>query len=138
MIWGRCTATNINRLLKLQKRAACIIFEAGVLTPSWSMFDELKWLPLPKRIQNHTSIVMYKSPKGKAPDYLTDLFNQVSESHFRNLRSVQNDLLRVPYSRTCYYDRSFGIQGAKQWNSLPIDTRNASSLDSFKVVSPGK
>ena len=76
--------------------------------------------------------MMYKSLNNLAPDYMMDLFNKVSESHSRNLRSVENDLLMIPFSRTCYYDHSFAIQGAKQWNSLPIDIRNAQSLDSFK------
>ena len=34
IIWGRCTTTNINRLLKLQKRAARIILQADFYTPS--------------------------------------------------------------------------------------------------------
>ena len=65
--------------------------------------------------------MMYKSLNNLAPDYMSDLFNKVSESHSRNLRSVSNDLLSIPLSKTRYYDRSFAIQGAKQWNSLPID-----------------
>ena len=76
--------------------------------------------------------MMYKSLNNSAPDYMMDLFNKVAESHSRNLRSVENDLLMIPFSRTRYYDHSFAIQGAKQWNSLPIDIRNAQSLDSFK------
>ena len=31
-------------------------------------------------------------------DYMSDLFNIVSESHSRNLRSVSNDLLSIPLS----------------------------------------
>ena len=132
LIWGGNTAAQTNRLLKLQKRAARIILRADTMTPSKTMFDKLKWLSFPKRIQYHASIMMYKSLNNLAPDYMMDLFNKVSESHSRNLRSVENDLLMIPFSKTRYYDRSFAIQGAKQWNSLPIDIRNAQSLDSFK------
>ena len=71
--------------------------------------------------------MMYKSLTDIAPDYMADLFNKVSDTHNRYLRSVGNDLLRIPYSRTCYYDRSFTIQGDKQWNSLPRNIRNSSS-----------
>ena len=76
--------------------------------------------------------MMYKSLNSLASDCMMDLFNKISESHSRNLRSVENDLLMIPFSKTRYYDRSFAIQGAKQWNSLPIDIRHAPSLDSFK------
>ena len=132
LIWGGNTAAQTNRPLKLQKRAARIILRADIMTPSQSMFDQLKWLSFPKRFQYHASIMMYKSLNNLAPDYMIDHFNKVSESHSRNLRSVENDLLMIPFSKTRYYDRSFAIQGAKQWNSLPINIRNAPSLNSFK------
>ena len=103
-----------------------------MMTTSLLIFNELAWLPFPKRIQYHTCTMMYKTLKGMAPDYMTELFNKVSETHSRNLRSVDNDLLRYPYSRTSYYDRSFTIQGATQWNSLSLDVRNSPPLPSFK------
>ena len=132
LIWGGNTTAQSKRLVKLQKRAARIILRVDIMTPSESMFSQLKWLSFPKRIQYHVSIMMYKSLNNLAPDYMSDLFNKVSESHSRNLRSVSNDLLSIPLSKTRYYDRSFAIQGAKQWNSLPIDIRHAPSLTSFK------
>ena len=64
MIWGRCSVTNTNRLLKLQKRAARVILQADMNTPSLLMFNELKWLPFPKRIQYHTCIMIYKTLNG--------------------------------------------------------------------------
>lgn len=132
MIWGQCSITNINRLLKLQKRAARIILRADFMTPSQLMFRELNWLPFPKRIEYHTCIMMYKVQKDLAPEYLGDLFTKTYALHGRNLRSVDNDLLRIPFSRTSYYENSFAINGAKQWNSLPLDLRQSSTLNSFK------
>ena len=41
MIWGQCSLYNMNRLLKLQKRAARIILQADFMTPSQLMFQEL-------------------------------------------------------------------------------------------------
>ena len=100
LIWGGNTTAQSNRLVKLQKRAARIILRVDIMTPSESMFSELKWLSFPKRIQYHVSIMMYKSLNNLAPDYMSDLFNKVSESHSRNLRSVSNDLLSIPLSKT--------------------------------------
>ena len=42
LVWGRCSRGNILRLLKLQKRAARIILNADIMTPSQRMFNELK------------------------------------------------------------------------------------------------
>ena len=76
--------------------------------------------------------MVYKALKGLAPEYISDVFTKVSESHMRNLRSVDNDLLRVPSSRTSYYENSFTISSAKLWNELPLDIRSISALNTFK------
>ena len=54
MIWGQCSTYNINRLLKLQKRAARIILRADFMTPSKEMFQELGWLTFTNRVEYHT------------------------------------------------------------------------------------
>ena len=51
---------------------------------------------------------------------------------FRQLRSVDNELLRVPSSKTNIFENSFTITAAKQWNELPLEVRNSSSLNAFK------
>ena len=76
--------------------------------------------------------MVYKALNGLAPEYISDVFTKVSESHVRNLRSVDNDLLRVPSSRTSYYENSFTISSAKLWNELPLDIRSISALNTFK------
>ena len=48
-----------------------------------------------------------------APESFQELFWKSSENHSQNLRSVENDMLRIPYARTCYYEGSFAIDGAK-------------------------
>ena len=134
MIWSRGTSTNIERMLQLQKRAARIILHADILTPSKDMFLELQWLPFSKRIQYHVCVMMFKTLNGIAPDYMSDMFTQTSETHNRNLRSVSNGDLRVPFARTKYFQNSFAVHGAKQWNALPPDLRQKSTLGSFKTA----
>ena len=48
--WGSTSGSNIERLSKLQKRAACIILKADIMTPSSYMFEQLSWLLTPKRL----------------------------------------------------------------------------------------
>ena len=114
LIWGRCTVTNMNRLIGLQKRAARIVLKADFLTPSHIMFNELKWLSFPKHAQYHTCIMMYKTLHGSAPEYMSNLFVKSSEVHNRNLRSFDNETLRIPYARTNIYDRSFAVTGTRE------------------------
>ena len=76
--------------------------------------------------------MMYKALNGMTPEYITDLFKTTSVAHNRQLRSVGNELLSIPRTKTCYYDRSFTVVGTKQWNELPINIKHSPSLLSFK------
>ena len=40
-IWDGCSGVSLQRILKLQKRAACIILNADRLTPSIPLFNSL-------------------------------------------------------------------------------------------------
>ena len=127
IIWSRCSVTNTSRLLKLQKRAARIILRCDILTPSENMFNELQWLSFPKRVQYHTIAMMHK-----APAYISHMFIKTSDIHDRCLRSSDNNELRVPFSKTRYYENSFSVNGAKLWNSLPTNIKQISNINSFK------
>ena len=96
------------------------------------MFGKLQWLSFPKLIKYHTSLMVYKTLNGLAPKYLQNLFTKTSEMHSRNLRSVENDDLRVPFARTNYLLKSFSVEGSKQRNSLPTELRQIQTLQSFK------
>ena len=43
-----------------------------------------------------------------------------------------SDMLSSLRTKTCYFDRSFTVDGAKQWNELPISIMHSPSLLSFK------
>ena len=112
IIWSGSSALNTNNLLKLQKRAARIILGADILTPSKHMFEELQWLSFQQRVHYHTCLLVYKSLNGLASEYLSQLFTKTSEMYCRNLRSVDNDELRVPFVRTDYFAKSFSVEDA--------------------------
>ena len=112
--------------------AARIILQADFMTPSQLMFQELGWLTFPIRIQYHIGVMVFKSLNGLAPEYLTNLLTKPSQMHDRNLRSNDKDILKIPFSRTTYYDKSFSVTGPRFWNSLPLELRQSSHLNSFK------
>ena len=51
VVWGAASSTNIERLTKLQKRAARIILHVDYDTSSDQMFKELRWLSVPDRLK---------------------------------------------------------------------------------------
>ena len=63
--------------------------------------------------------------------YITDTV-KTSDIHDRCLRSSDNNELRVPFSKTRYYENSFSVNGAKLWNSLPTNIKQISNINSFK------
>ena len=55
-----------------------------------------------------------------------------SSSDNKFYRQNLADMLSIPRTKTCYYDRSYTVDGAKQWNELPINIKHSPSLLSFK------
>ena len=76
LIWGRCSKSNILRLVKLQKRAARIIIKADIYTPSQLLFKEFNWVTFPKRV-THTCTIVYKALNGLAPEYISENFVKI-------------------------------------------------------------
>ena len=59
--WGSASSSNIERLNKLQKRAARIILRTDFNTPSQEMFQELGWSPVPNRIKYNKAVLTYRA-----------------------------------------------------------------------------
>ena len=131
--WSATTSSNIERISKLQKRAARIILQAEYLTPSSLMFDELGWLSIPRRLMYNKALLTFKALNNLTPAYISDLLKPMSETHSLSLRSSDNGLLSIPRSRSALYDRSFTYSASKSWNSLPQTLRTTSSLNEFKT-----
>ena len=116
--WGYTLLSNIERLSKLQKRAACIILHADYTAPSDDMFKELGWLSISQRIKCNKAVLTYKT-----------LYNL---TQCRTLRSSVDSTLAVPRSRSSVFDRTFSYSAPQLWNTLPNTVRTSSSLNSFK------
>src|SRR6218665_2331443 len=67
------------------------------------------------------SIIIWYSPIGQAPAYLTDLCRpSLSVRSTRHLRSAEQGLLHVPFARTStMQSRAFSVVGPLVWNGLP-------------------
>ena len=132
VVWGAVSSTNIERLTKLQKRAARIILHADYDTSSDQMFKELRWLSVPDKLKYNKAVLTYRAVNNLSPEYISKLLKPMSEVHNLNLRSSVNGTLYVPKSRTSLYDSSFSCSAPRLWNALPQTVTNASSLSTFK------
>ena len=76
-------------------------------------------------------MLTYKSLNSLAPDYLRILLLKCSDARERVLRSSGNDL-KIPLLKTTDGQKAFSYQGAKLWDSLEMETKQAASLKTFK------
>ena len=108
---------NVDRLQKLQNKAARTIYCEPKHTHTSSLINELHWLPIRKRIQFKSLTSTYKCPNNQAPTYLSDLLVPRQSSY--NTRSSRHLLLHVPRTYKSVGDRAFSLCAPKLWNNLP-------------------
>ena len=60
-----------------------------------------------------------------APEYINEHFIKTSYVHTRNLRSVDDEQLSVPKTKSRLYENSFAVSAAKHWNNLPTQIRKS-------------
>ena len=75
--------------------------------------------------------MVFKSMNVLAPHYMCDVFARNSICSSYGLRNRGTDM-RLPMKRSANGQRCFSYRGAKLWNSLSADLKQASSLYSFK------
>ena len=130
LAWIFCGKVNSNKLEKLQERALRFVFK-----DLGSSYDDLliraNMLPLSLFRLRFLAIEMYKCRTDSNPYYLNKLFERKSTNY--NLRD-SNLLHQSPFNTYTFGYRSFNYYGSKLWNSLPIDLKNASDINSFKTL----
>ena len=86
-IWGSTSQENINIVVKLQKRAARLIFDADFSIRSKLLFSGLKWIPFPEIVKFHQLSLVFKCNNTIVPIYLRNMFRSKSNNHTYLLRS---------------------------------------------------
>ena len=129
--WGCYGTIDINQLQKLQNRAARIVTNSSYDAPSRPLIESLGWKTICELIDQDSRSMVYKSINGLAPQYMGNLFIRNSTCNSRSLRNTATDL-RLPKKTSANGQKCFSYRGAKLWNSLPAETKQASSMTVFK------
>ena len=130
-VWGCCGKTDIDQLLKLQNRAARIVTKSGFDAPSRPLIGSLGWKTVRELVDQDSRLMVYKPINGLAPRYMSNLFSRNSACSSRSLRNTKTDL-RLPKKISANGQKCFSYRGAKLWNSLPAETKQAPSIAVFK------
>ena len=67
-----------------------------------------------------------------APAYLSNGFTNVRDMHSYNTRGSVSDYYISDVPSSSLVHNSFGFRGRMEWNSLPRDLKQISSLNAFK------
>ena len=93
MLYGSCawcTASeeNVNRVSKLQKRAARVILDADMGERSELLFRRLDWMPLKEELNLKRTCLIFRRIKyeNNCPSYITELLTRNSDRHGRTSR----------------------------------------------------
>ena len=128
-VWNSFSNDHINKLYKLQKRAARVITRSNYETRSAQIFQTLHWKPIKDILDKRYLIMIFKTLQGLAPNYLRQLLN-VSNNNSYQLRS-NNRNLSLPKPRTNFCKKSFSYRGAVMCNDLPIKIINQALTPNF-------
>ena len=123
----------IAKLQRVQNAAARLILGIGKFSHITPALYELHWLPVSLRIDHKILLLTFKCIYGLAPTYLSDRISIKSNSLY-NLRSSGKLLLDHPRERCLQHWKQDHSSAAapKLWNGLPVELRQATSVNSFK------
>lgn len=120
----------LDDMYKFQKHAARIILDKDFDTPTDNLFSQLNWMKFSDRVNYKKAILVYKFLNNLLPEYMGKLFINTEN---RSLRSYEQRLLSVPKPRLEFCRKSLAYSGSKLWNSLPLNIRNSTNLQTFKT-----
>ena len=120
------------KIEKLQRRACKIILGKDYTSPDDAR-RQLNMLSFEKLVFINKAKVMFKVTHGLSPIYITEMF-QIKDSNNNEtmtLRSDSNKKFRTPKPKLNMFKNSLSYSGALIWNSIPVEIRNANTIDSF-------
>ena len=104
IIWGQSGNTLIEKVQRLQNKAARIIsgtsFEE---TNHDDLLRELTWMNVKQLISHDLAVAMFTLRNGLSPSQCTENLQTISEIHGCQTRSVTSKVCRISYQRPVNY-----------------------------------
>ena len=130
VVWSPYTKHNINKIEKVQRRAArWVTNDYCSYCSVTDMLSNLGWRSLENRRTDTRLAMFYKIIYGLVAIPLPSYFEH-PEVYTRHMHSLS---YRQIHTSVCYYKYSFFPISIVLWNKLPADLVLVSDLDSFKT-----
>ena len=131
IVWDGCSVQDAEKLEKVQLSAARIVTGLPSFASKESLYFETGWETLKARRYVAKMITMFKINTGNVPEYLCDIVpkkhENVSEYNTRN-----KDQFIFPRCNLELFKKSFVPDATKYWNSLSIEARASTSINTFR------
>lgn len=120
----------ISQLQKLQNKGMRTILKTNRFTPIALMLNSLQWLTVKQRIFLRTMMFIFKILNDLAPPYFGEYIVHHRDIHDHFTRN--NDHLYISRTNKTSSMNSLFFKGLNNYNQLPNDIKNSSSVNRFK------
>ena len=129
-VWGCVGTTTLQKLQKLQNRAARVATDSCFDAPSEPLIQELGCITIERLIELETIKVAYKAVHNHIPSHMKEAFLKLSDTQSKELRNSSTDLY-IPRLKTSKGQKSFGV---RVWNNLTDEAKEARTYLVFKRI----
>ena len=124
---------DINRLQRLQNKAAKLVFALGRREHVTPLLKDLHWLRMEERIKFKVLLHIFKRLHGQNPSYLKEAMVLYTPGHAGLRSNLDTTRLVTPtHAPLVIGDRSFFKAGPRLWNLILAAIRSTQSIEVFK------
>ena len=113
-IWSKCSADNLTRIPKLQKRAGRVILGADTRSITVNLFNKLGWLPFYDETKVNKCSLVLKRLQGNCPSYMYDLLKCNTDLRPRSGRYSALNLVCPRYNRESEGGRTLSVSATRR------------------------
>ena len=133
-LWGGCEKFLIRALQVAQNKAARLVTNCGLYTPTKTLLKECGWLSVSQLVFYHTVVLLFKVRMSQQPKYLFNMAVSAENDRY-GARSNQAGKLRVvgQEPKQALNRNSFRWRSIQCWNQLPHQLRQQKNLVQFRI-----
>ena len=130
-LWGGCGTVLKRSLQIIMNKVARVVTRLDWSTPARELLAQCGWLSVNQLIFYHSVLQVHKVKLSKTPKYLYTMHN--SWAYQYRTRQAESGLIQlVGKPKLELSKNSFKFRAANQYNQLPSEIRNCSTIESFK------
>ena len=133
-VWTSRSGENMQKIFKLQKRAARVILGADTKANSVQLFKKLDWVPFFHEAKVDRLSMVYKRLSGDCPSYMSQMLIRNADIKEIPSRHGPLNLVCPRFKRESEGGRSFTVSTTSLWNTIPSNLRSKPSLARFKKI----